>query len=63
MQKDVAFVTDEGGLICHTATVASEMENMRDRNVKRDGALKNGSSVEVDCIKMKRYMRKRSLRN
>ena len=52
MKKAAAFVTDEGGIICHAAIVAREMKKPCIVGTKiATNVLKNGDKVEVDANK------------
>lgn len=52
MKKAAAFVTDEGGITCHAAILAREMQKpciIGTRNATK--VFKNGDIVEVDAVK------------
>lgn len=50
MEKAAAFITDEGGIICHAAIVAREMKKPCIIGTKvATSVLKNGDVVEVDA--------------
>lgn len=52
MEKAAAFVTDEGGVLCHAAIVAREMRKPCVIGTKiATQVLKNGDMVEVDATK------------
>ncbi|MDO8518355.1 MAG: PEP-utilizing enzyme, partial [bacterium] len=52
MQKAAAFITDEGGIVCHAAIVAREMQKPCVIGTKiATQVLKNGDMVEVDADK------------
>lgn len=52
MEKAAAFVTDEGGILCHTAIVAREMKKPCIIGTKiATQVLKDGDRVEVDATK------------
>ena len=52
MEKAAAFVTDEGGILCHAAIVSREMKKpciIATKNATK--TLKDGEMVEVDAEK------------
>lgn len=52
MEKAAAFITDEGGILCHAAIVAREMKKPCIIGTKiATRVLKDGDRVEVDAIK------------
>lgn len=52
MKKAAAFVTDEGGILCHAAIVAREMQKPCIVGTQfATQVFKNGDYVEVDAIK------------
>ena len=52
MEKAAAFVTDEGGILCHAAIVAREMKKPCIIGTKiATQVLKDGELVEVDASK------------
>ena len=52
MEKAAAFVTDEGGILCHAAIVAREMKKPCIIGTKiATQVLKDGELVEVDANK------------
>jgi pyruvate,water dikinase len=52
MKRAVAFVTDEGGITCHAAIVAREMQKPCIIGTKiATQVLKDGDLVEVDANK------------
>ncbi|MFH0713942.1 MAG: PEP-utilizing enzyme [Candidatus Micrarchaeota archaeon] len=51
MQRAVAFVTDEGGILCHAAIIAREMKKpcvIATRNATQ--VFKDGDRIEVDAV-------------
>ncbi len=52
MKKAAAFITDEGGIICHAAILARELKKPCIVGTKiATSVLKNGDIVEIDAIK------------
>ena len=50
MEKAAAFVTDEGGILCHAAIIAREMKKPCVIGTKiATQTLKNGDEVEVNA--------------